>query len=176
MNFWCYKYDDYSLWDQCGEPEREEVELLCSCIRENRNIASFSEIEKRIWDKINGRYAHLSDSGCLIPDVLVIRAENLEKIHSYFRGHRNYAPLLANVAGLYEEVHAIFKKYSHPVLHKSMGYYIRMELCATRMMAVHDLVRIRLLARNGSCLVSAFHHRLPYYRLHPGRIQIWYLQ
>ena len=138
--FWTYKCDDYSLWDQCGEPEPEEVELLCSCIRENRNIASFSEIEKRIWNKISGRYAHLSGSGCLIPDVLVIRAENLEKIHSYFRGHRNYAPLLANVAGLYEEVHAIFKKYSHPVLHKSIGYYIRMELCATRMMAIHDLV------------------------------------
>ena len=41
-----------------------------------------------------------------------------------------------------------------------------------RRMAVHDLVRIRLLARNGSCLVLAFRHRLPCYRLHQDQIQI----
>ncbi len=46
--FWTYKYGDYSLWDQCGEPEYAEVELMGNCIRGNRNISSFSELEKRI--------------------------------------------------------------------------------------------------------------------------------
>ena len=47
---------------------------------------------------------------------------------------------MKNFANLYEMVEEIFKKYSHPVLHENIGYNIRMELYATRMMAIHDLV------------------------------------
>ena len=138
--FWSYKYGDYSLWDQCGEAEYEEVELMCNCIRENRKISSFSETEKRVWDEVNGRYAHMSDDGYMIPDILVIRIEALEQIYQLFREHKNYEPLMKNFANLYEMVEEIFKKYSHPVLHENIGYNIRMELYATRMMAIHDLV------------------------------------
>ena len=138
--FWSYKYGDYSLWDQCGEAEYEEVELMCNCIRENRKISSFSEIEKSVWDEVNGRYAHMSDDGYMIPDILVIRIEVLEQIYQLFREHKNYEPLMKNFANLYEKVKEIFKKYSHPVLHENIGYNIRMELYATRMMAIHDLV------------------------------------
>ena len=138
--FWSYKYGDYSLWDQCGEAEYEEVELMCNCIRENRKISSFSEIEKSVWDEVNGRYAHMSDDGYMIPDILVIRIEVLEQIYQLFREHKNYEPLMKNFANLYEMVEEIFKKYSHPVLHENIGYNIRMELYATRMMAIHDLV------------------------------------
>ena len=138
--FWSYKYGDYSLWDQCGEPEYEEVELMCNCIRENRNVSSFTEIEKRVWIGINGKYAHVSDDGYMIPDVLVIRIEKLRQIHQLFREHKNYELLIRNVSNLYERVEQIFKKYSHQVLHNNIGYNIRMELYATRMMVIHDLV------------------------------------
>ncbi|MBO5227413.1 MAG: hypothetical protein J6B39_00285, partial [Lachnospiraceae bacterium] len=37
-------------------------------------------------------------------------------------------------------IEEIFKKYSHKVLHDNIGYNIRMEMYAIRMMAVHDLV------------------------------------
>ena len=40
----------------------------------------------------------------------------------------------------YHTVEAIFKQYSHRVLHSHIGYYIRMELYAARMMTVHDLL------------------------------------
>ena len=143
--FWTYKYGDYSMWDQCGEPEYEEVELMCNCIRENRNISSFSEIEKRVWNEINGRYAHISDDGYMIPDIPVIRIENLRRIHQLFREHGNYELLIQNVADLYEKVGEIFKKYSHKVLHNNIGYNIRMELYDTRMMAIHDLVEENVL-------------------------------
>ncbi len=138
--FWAYKYGGYSLWDQCGEPEYEEVELMCNCIRENRNISTFSEIENRVWNDINGRYAHMSDDGYIIPDVLVITKENFGKIHQLFREHKNYELLIQNFKNLYEKVEEIFKKYSHQVLHDNIGYNIRMELYATRMMAIRDLV------------------------------------
>ena len=143
--FWTYKYGDYSLWDQCGEPEYEEVELMCNCIRENRKVSSFTDIEKRVWNGINGRYAHISDDGYMIPDILVIRIEKLRRIHQLFREHKNYELLIKNVANLYEKVEEIFKKYSHQVLHANIGYNIRMELYATRMMAIHDLVNENVL-------------------------------
>ena len=143
--FWTYKYNDYSLWNQCGEPKYEEVELMCNCIRENRKVSSFTDIEKRVWNGINGRYAHISDDGYMIPDILVIGIEKLRQIHQLFREHKNYELLINNVADLYEKVEEIFKKYSHQVLHNNIGYNIIMELYATRMMAIHDLVEDNVL-------------------------------
>lgn len=143
--FWTYKYGDYSLWNQCGEPDYEEVELMCNCIRGNRNISSFTETEKRVWNRINGKYVHLADDGHIIPDILVIRIENLSRIHQLFCEHKNYELLTQNVTALFEKVKGIFKKYSHPVLHNHIGYNIRMELYAARMMAVHDFVEENVL-------------------------------
>ena len=138
--FWTYKYGDYSMWDQCGEPKYEEAELMCNCFRENRNISSFTDIERRVWNGIAGRYAHLSNDGYMIPDILVIKIEDLKIIHQLFREHKNYELLILNIADLYKKVEEIFKKYTHQVLHNNIGYYIRMELYAIRMMAIHDLV------------------------------------
>ena len=143
--FWTYKYGDYSMWDQCGEPQYEEAELMCNCIRENRNISSFSDIERRVWKGIVGRYAHLSDDGYMIPDILVIKIEDLKIIHQLFREHKNYELLISNIADLYKKVEEIFKKYTHQVLHNNIGYYIRMELYAIRLMAIHDLVEENVL-------------------------------
>ena len=143
--FWTYKYGDYSMWDQCGEPQYEEAELMCNCIRGNRNISSFSDIERRVWKGIVGRYAHLSDDGYIIPDILVIGIEKRREIYRLFREHKNYELLIQNVADLYIKVEEIFKKYTHQVLHNNIGYYIRMELYAIRLMAIHDLVEENVL-------------------------------
>jgi len=138
--FWAYKYGDYSMRDQCGEPEVEWVLLMCDSIRNRRSIASFTDIEKSMWSHINGKYAHMSDDGYMIPDVLVITEENHLRIHELFRNHKNYAMLMQNVRDAYDKLECIFKKYSHRVLHESIGYYIQMEMYAMRMMSVHDLV------------------------------------
>ena len=45
-----------------------------------------------------------------------------------------------DIDSAYEKVEEIFKKYSHSVLHNHIGYNIRMELYAARMMAIHDFV------------------------------------
>ena len=143
--FWTYKYGDYSMWDQCGEPQYEEAELICNCIIENRNISSFSDIERRVWTGIVGRYAHLSYDGYIIPDILVIGIEKRREIYRLFREHKNYELLIQNVADLYIKVEEIFKKYTHQVLHNNIGYYIRMELYSIRLMAIHDLVEENVL-------------------------------
>ena len=132
-----YKCGDYSMWEQCGEPNSQEVELMCSCIKENKKISSLSDNEKRVWESINGRYAHLSEDGYLIPDIVVVRAKEVEPL-SILPDVLQW--LAQNVTDLYKKVETILKKYTHQVLHKNMEFYIGMELYAMRMMAIHDLV------------------------------------
>lgn len=132
-----YKCGDYSMWEQCGEPNSQEVELMCSCIKENKKISSLSDNEKRVWESINGRYAHLSEEGYLIPDIVVVRGKEGEP-PSILPDDLQW--LAQNVTDLYKKVETILKKYTHQVLHKNMEFYIGMELYAMRMMAIHDLV------------------------------------
>ena len=138
--FWAYQYNDWSLWNQVGFPEYENVQLLCDCVRNHRNTASFADIEQKLWRDIDGRYAHADENGCVISDILVFCREQLDAISAMFRAHPSYAKLLENVTQAYSETERIFKKYSHQVLHDNLGYYVRMELYAMRMMSVRDLV------------------------------------
>lgn len=143
--FWVYKCNDYHLWDQCGDPGFDEVILLCDCIRKNRLISSFTDAERTVWLRIDGRYAHASEDGHVVPDVLVLTEETAERLGELLRGHKHFETLVRNAAEAYDRVETIFKKYSHKVLHKHMGYYVRMELYAMRMMAIHDLVEAGVL-------------------------------
>ena len=136
--FYVYKCGDYSMWEQCGEPNSQEVELMCSCIKENKKISSLSDNEKRVWESINGRYAHLSEEGYLIPDIVVVRAKEEGEPPDILPDDIQW--LVQNVTDLYKKVETILKKYTHQVLHKNMEFYIGMELYAMRMMAIHDLV------------------------------------
>ena len=90
-------------------------------------------------------YAHLAVDGRIIPDVIVLTDDILKKIYAIFEEHRNYAALIQNTTDAYNKIESIFRKYSHKVLHDSLSYYIRMEMTAMRMMAVHDLVESGLL-------------------------------
>ncbi len=132
-------------WEQCGDPIFDEVMLLCDCIRNGRLISSFTDAERMVWLRIDGRYAHASEDGHVVPDVLVLTEETAERLGQLLRGHKHYETLIRNVAEAYDRVEEIFKKYSHKVLHDNLGYYVRMELCAMRMMAIHDLVEAGVL-------------------------------
>ena len=139
--FWTYKYPVGQMWDQCGEPnDYELVMLLADCIRKNRTTASFSDGDARLWERIDGRYAHANENGSIIPDIMVFCDGMIDAAEAVIRGHKNFAPLTENMTAAYDTVEAVFKKYSHRVLHAHIGYYIRMELYAARMMTVNDLI------------------------------------
>ena len=138
--FWAYKYHDWSLWEQIGVPDWEVTQLLCDCVRGHRGTASFTELERDLWRHIDGKFAHADESGEIIPDILVMRGDDCRKIHDMFRAHPSYTQLIEHVKQAYGVLECIFKKYSHQVLHDNLGYYIRMELYAMRMMSVRDLV------------------------------------
>ena len=144
--FWTYKYDGgLNMWDQCGEPDYNEVVLLGDCIRNQRRTGSFTNTEMDVWKKIDGKYAHVSAEGIIVPDILVITVQNLKEIEKLFTGHKNYSALLSDFETLYFKLEEILKKSSHQVLHKNMGYNIRMELYSTRMMSIHDLLESKVL-------------------------------
>ncbi len=139
--FWTYKYSVGQMWDQCGEPnDYEIVMLLADCIRKNRTTASFSDGDARLWERIDGRYAHADENSNIVPDIMVFRDGMIAAVEAIIRGHKNYASLTENMTAACDTVEAIFKKYSHRVLHDHIGYYIRMELYAARMMAINDLL------------------------------------
>ena len=75
-----------------------------------------------VWKKIDGKYAHASAEGIIVPDVLVITVQNLKEIEKLFTGHKNYSALLNDFETLYFKLEEILKKSSHQVLHKNMGY------------------------------------------------------
>ncbi len=138
--FWQYRFSDYSLWNQCYNPTYEEILLLGSCITENRNLASFTTHESEYWNNINGKIAHTDEDGNIIPDILIMTENDLEKLHEMLQKHKKFPLLLSLFEDAYEKLKNIFKGYHHKILHDYLGYNIVMELYDTRMMSVHDLV------------------------------------
>ena len=82
----------------------------------------------------------MSEDGYLIPDIVVVRAKEVEPPEPPSVLPDDLQWLAQNVTDLYKKVETILKKYTHQVLHKNMEFYIGMELYAMRMMAIHDLV------------------------------------
>lgn len=138
--FWAYKYGIGEMWNQCGEPEYEEVMLLCDCLRKHRTVDSFSDGEMYLWERINGKYAHADEDGTIIADILVFRGDTLDKTRALCRCHPAYEALVQNMQNTCHAVEDVLCRYSHRVLHSHIGYYIRMELYAARMMAINDLL------------------------------------
>ena len=142
MMFWCYKYDDYGMWHQCGEIEGEPLLLLADCLTNGRKTSSFSKTEQIRWSEgIAGKYAHADDEGNVIPDIVVFADGGVEKLKALFASHPLYSELHSYFKKAYQEIKGIFKKYSHEVLHDNLDYNIAMEILSARMMSVHDLVK-----------------------------------
>lgn len=137
-SFLAYKYGDYSMYEQCGEPNNSEIEMMCNWIKENKKISSFNDAEKEVWESINGRYAHMSEDGYVIPDIIVISDESLAETTEEWPD--DFQPLIQNITDLCGQIESILKKHTHQVLYKNMGFYICMLLQEMRMMAIHDLV------------------------------------
>ena len=138
--FWQYCYGDYAMWNQCGAPYYDEVQSVCRCFRRYLAGEPLTEYEKHLAQAHDERFTHLNADGYPVPDVLLFTDESIGRLHALFDRHRHHGTLLRNIADGYDALAEVFRKYSHQVLHDSLGYYIRMELYNVRMMAVHDLV------------------------------------
>ena len=139
--FWTYKYSDYDLWDQCGEMyDRNQSIFLAHCIKTNRNVNDFFATEEEIWKEIKDKYAHSDANGNIVSDILVIEGKNWNVLTEMIKKHKNHEKILENCMSAAKDMEKVFKKSTNKLLHSQIGYNMMMELCAMRMMAIHDLV------------------------------------
>lgn len=139
-NFSAYKIDDYGLRNQVGEMSYSGAVLLGDMLKNNRSALSLTNSERGVWNEIDGRYAHADESGRVIPDILVITSENMEKINDIIRNNPMYPALIENVKKAKEDVENILRSCNNEVLHGQLAYYTSMCMYDMRMMTVHDEV------------------------------------
>ncbi len=138
--FWSYKISDYNMWDRVGEMEYNQVLLLADMIRNKRNLSTLTPLEKEIWNRINGRFAHIGENGSVIPDVLVFENNTIKKINDAITKHALYNDVMQNIKIAFDNTVNILKKSSIDVLHHQLAYYASMQILQIRMMTVHDEV------------------------------------
>lgn len=139
--FWTYQFGDYSLWMQCGEPEMECVPFFAEIMRKKRKVSSFTETEQKLWEKIDGKYAHADREGNVVPDVVVMTEKSMEKlIKQLLKKHKNCKTLIENCTDTYTRIETVVKRCNHKILHEQLDYYVHSAMYDMRMMALHDLV------------------------------------
>ncbi len=137
---WAYKISDYDLWERIGELDYIATLFFAETIRQNRNISTFTESERLLWQAIDGRFAHADENGYVIPDILVADTEALNKISELFRSHPLYQKALTMYGDTLDDTCDVLKKYSTPHIADQFIYCASMEILNTRMMTVHDEV------------------------------------
>ena len=142
--FWTYKYHDYSMADQRRVPSSEELKFMCDCIRNKRLVTTFSDNEKRIWNNINSKFAHASENGEVLFNIIVTANQDPELYKDLDINKIFERPIIKQLhqsfIESYVNVKDILKKYHHPILQHNFAFNARMELYAIRMMVIHDLV------------------------------------
>ena len=118
----------------------QEVKLLHELVESGRTIGTLTDSEHDIWSGINGKYAHVDESGKVIPDILYFEKGALDSTNKLLREHPLYTRLLKLFADAFDETAAILAANSNPILHKQLPYCASSFICWTRMMSVRDEV------------------------------------
>ena len=108
--------------------------------REKRKVSSFTKTEQKLWEEINGRFAHADREGNVIPDVVVMTEKSMEKLTKMLKKHKNCKALLENGTDAYTRVESLLRRCNHKILHEQSDYYVHSAMYDMRMMALHDLV------------------------------------
>ena len=140
-DMWKYDFADVDFGNHPYRlMEQDELALLCDCIRGGRKVDSFTGIEAKLWERIDGRYAHASADGVIIPDIIVMTEEKMNRIEKIFESGKTFGALLKIFTETYDKINKILSRNSNKLLHKSIAYHIGMEMFKIRMMTVHDLM------------------------------------
>ena len=138
--FWSYKISDYNMWDRAGELNYTETLLLADFIKNKRKITTLTESEKRIWQRIKGKFAHTNDNNEIIPDILIFENNAMEKTNETIQKHYLYSDLMQNISDAFNGTLEILKKSSIEILRDQLIYCASMQILQIRMMTIHDEV------------------------------------
>ena len=138
--FWTYKIPDYNMWNRVGEMNREEALFLGEIVKNNRKISTFTDFEKRVWKRIENRFAHGEEDGSVTPDMVVLDRITLDRIHEIWKSHLLYEKAMAGFKEVFDDTAHILEKENTPVLKAQLTYCASMCTLNIRMMIVHDEV------------------------------------
>lgn len=139
--FWYYKIDGYGLWERDLAITPADVLFLGDVIRNNRNQASFSASEAAQWHNIENRFAHADSAGNIIPDILVMYYDDLNKIGHMWSSHPLFEKVLDNIEATFAETLKILRQNANPILHDQLAYCTSMHMLVDlRMITMHDEV------------------------------------
>lgn len=136
--FWFYKMDEYGLWDRDTAIPPADVLFLGDIIQNSRNLASFSASETVQWYNIENRFAHADSAGNIIPDILVMYYDDLDKIGHMWNSHPLFEKVLDNIETTFAETLKILRQNANPILHDQLAYCTSMHMLDLRTITVHD--------------------------------------
>lgn len=139
-DFWSYQIGKWNMWNRAAVWNGEATQLLGELIRTGRSVSTLSDVEKRLWDKVNGRIVHADGDGKVIPDVVTFRGDELATVHAKVKEHPEYPALQAGMQAVFDRVVEILRRESHAVLEDQLPYCASMRLCDTRHLLIDALV------------------------------------
>mgnify|MGYP002510577395 CR=1 FL=1 len=137
---WRYTPGDYGLLGRDEVIYNMEVLFLADIIKNNRNLSSFSASEQRQWRALENRFAHADEDGNIIPDILVIYRDDLERILELWHSHPLYAEAREITARTFNKITDIIRKTATTNLYGQLSYCASIQMMGSRMMTVHDEV------------------------------------
>lgn len=138
--FWMYGYGDFGLWWRVGLMEKNELLLLIDLLESRKTVETLTELEKTVWNAIDGRFAHADETGKVIPDILVIPKAAMTQIDGILQAHPLYGNSFDRVLATMNDVREAMKRNLPKRLHGEIPYAASMDMCRLRMMTVNDLV------------------------------------
>ena len=139
-----FNYHAYNIGiPQPSLPDYSLMPLISDIAKNNRSINSFSAVEKDMWKKIDGCFAHADSGGNVVFDIAVFKGNAWRVIEDIIKPHTHYPALLDAYRNLTGEVKAILTKYANPVMRKHLDYYVDSFMCDTRMMVITDVVEAK---------------------------------
>lgn len=137
--FGSYGPHDYGMRERAGRMNFAQAALLADLLKNHRALSSLTGSEKRLWEEIDGRFAH-GENDQVVPDLAVFEPGAMERMFQILTNHPAYKQAEQAVEALYREVRDILKTNSIPILHEQLDYYVSMLMCDIRMMLIHDEV------------------------------------
>ena len=139
-DFWTYEIRKWNMYRRAAVLEEDAIALVGDLIRSERSIETLTDIEKRLWDKVNGRIVHADESGRVVPDVITFRRGEQTAIFEKLMTHPEHAALQADMQAFFDRVKELLRREGHAVLEDQLPYCTSAHLWQPRAMLLDALV------------------------------------
>ena len=116
------------------------LDYLACVLKNDSNSVQDITLNSEAWKELSKRFAHKSDDGTVIPDMIVFRDGAEKKMMELIRSHPSAVKLMEQLCKLFEEIREVLMKCSNPVLHETINYYVTMFMFGVRGMLINDAV------------------------------------